>query len=183
MSRYYHPELGRFISKDKYLGLVDNPASQNLYIYTENNPVNAIDPDGLWSKTISINKYLAAGSLIDGTVKGSVTNWGRQASTDINVHYRMTVGGLGFVAGTTVSGGMIAKKAAEWLVKNTFSKEILTKIFGATIGGLVFNKVVKEVTNAAKSIFSWMDNIYMQLPYTSYVIDEDWFYFSKGYSI
>ena len=42
--RYYMPELGRFTQED--------PAQQgtNLYIYCNNDPVNNIDPSGLWYK-------------------------------------------------------------------------------------------------------------------------------------
>ncbi|RPF46827.1 RHS repeat-associated protein [Thermodesulfitimonas autotrophica] len=46
-ARYYDPEVGRFISKDPFPGLLSMPLSQNGYSYVENNPVNFTDPLGL----------------------------------------------------------------------------------------------------------------------------------------
>src|SRR3990170_6908936 len=45
-ARYYDPETGRFITKDPDGGDLDNPLSQNPYIYANDNPVNLVDPDG-----------------------------------------------------------------------------------------------------------------------------------------
>ena len=47
-TRYYDPEVGRFISPDDidYLGSSGTVLSYNMYAYCENNPVNMIDADG-----------------------------------------------------------------------------------------------------------------------------------------
>lgn len=44
-ARYYAPNIGRFISEDP-IGFVG--VTVNLYVYVLNNPVNFIDPYGLW---------------------------------------------------------------------------------------------------------------------------------------
>jgi RHS repeat-associated protein len=44
-ARYYDPEVGRFINKDP-IGFAGGDL--NLYAYVSNNPVNWIDPFGLW---------------------------------------------------------------------------------------------------------------------------------------
>ena len=45
-ARYYDPAIGRFLTKDTYLGTLDDPLSQNLYAYVGNNPVLYVDPSG-----------------------------------------------------------------------------------------------------------------------------------------
>jgi RHS repeat-associated protein len=47
-ARYYDPEIGRFISPDPFAEL-----GQGLsrYTYSLNNPINSLDPSGLWSVT------------------------------------------------------------------------------------------------------------------------------------
>jgi len=50
-ARYYEPETGRFLSRDTYEGILQNPLSRHLYAYVGNNPVNYVDPSGLiWLK-------------------------------------------------------------------------------------------------------------------------------------
>jgi RHS repeat-associated protein len=45
-SRYYSPELGRFLTKDTFPGLNAAPQSLNLYAYCMGNPIIGIDPTG-----------------------------------------------------------------------------------------------------------------------------------------
>ena len=50
-SRYYDPEIGRWINADDidYLGADGSPLSYNLFAYCMNNPVNRFDVNGNWS--------------------------------------------------------------------------------------------------------------------------------------
>lgn len=45
-TRFYDAEVGRFLTKDTYLGELFNPKSQNKYNYVGNNPINFSDPEG-----------------------------------------------------------------------------------------------------------------------------------------
>jgi len=45
-SRYYDPEIGRFINADGQLNLGSHMLGANLFVYCVNNPVNLIDLDG-----------------------------------------------------------------------------------------------------------------------------------------
>ncbi|MGD9909850.1 MAG: RHS repeat-associated core domain-containing protein [Candidatus Izemoplasmatales bacterium] len=45
-SRYYTPEVGRFINADGLLGQVGDILSTNMYTYCANNPVMYLDSDG-----------------------------------------------------------------------------------------------------------------------------------------
>ena len=54
-SRYYDPEIGRFINADStdVLGVQGDFADLNLYVYCNNNPVNLIDVNGCFGITFS----------------------------------------------------------------------------------------------------------------------------------
>src|SRR5205085_5268745 len=46
--RFYHSAHGRFMSADPLGGSVSNPQSLNRYAYVRNDPINLIDPLGLY---------------------------------------------------------------------------------------------------------------------------------------
>ena len=45
-SRYYSPEMGRFICADGQLFTGQDTTGNNLFVYCGNNPVGRVDPDG-----------------------------------------------------------------------------------------------------------------------------------------
>ena len=51
-ARYYDPTIGRFIQRDSVRGFIDDPLTLNRYIYCGNNPINFIDPKGLFFKEL-----------------------------------------------------------------------------------------------------------------------------------
>lgn len=82
-SRYYDPQLSRWLSSDKYLyepdnsGSLTNPQDHNLYTFSLNNPINQYDPDGRKpredsfskdsKKTTFVERVGMAGIIISGT--------------------------------------------------------------------------------------------------------------------
>jgi RHS repeat-associated protein len=66
-SRYYDPEVGRFINPDIIMGAGDkDPMAYNLFLYCNNNPVNRQDPSGCsWGGLVN---------WFSSTLK-SVANW------------------------------------------------------------------------------------------------------------
>jgi len=47
--RYYDPKVGRFTRRDTYEGRLNEPMTLHKYLYAHANPVNNIDPTGLFS--------------------------------------------------------------------------------------------------------------------------------------
>ena len=45
-ARYYNPEDGGFLTEDTYRGEINEPETQNLYVYCADNPINYVDPSG-----------------------------------------------------------------------------------------------------------------------------------------
>ena len=81
-SRYYDPEIGRFISADdtQYLGASGTALGYNLFGYCENNPVNAADPDGY--VIISFNEIRRSGVWNSTCTKFGKYTYGRGPSYD-----------------------------------------------------------------------------------------------------
>jgi RHS repeat-associated protein len=64
-ARFYDPNSGRFTRRDSYEGSLSNPLSLHRYTYAHNNPVNNIDPTGLF--TLADAGITLTGFLILGT--------------------------------------------------------------------------------------------------------------------
>jgi RHS repeat-associated protein len=45
--RYYGPDMGRFISRDRWEGVYAYPSSLNRWMYVNGNPINVTDPSGM----------------------------------------------------------------------------------------------------------------------------------------
>lgn len=62
-SRYYNPQMGRFINADGELSDVgDSVKGYNLFSYCQNNPTNMSDSEGNWPKWT--NKIVAAAAIV-----------------------------------------------------------------------------------------------------------------------
>lgn len=86
--RYYDPETGRFLSKDAFPGYVTDPQTVNPYPYVQNNPVNRIDPTGLFTPP----EYILG--------KGYISGPGGPAATAIGAAGGVLGAGAGAAAGT-----------------------------------------------------------------------------------
>ena len=51
-SRYYDPETGRFLNADNIMGVNDDMAAYNLFVYCGNNPIDRYDDGGMLWRTI-----------------------------------------------------------------------------------------------------------------------------------
>jgi RHS repeat-associated protein len=62
-ARYYDPALGRFLQEDAVEGSATLLASQNRYIYCQNNPVSLIDPTGYSPENTGTPSRFGQGNL------------------------------------------------------------------------------------------------------------------------
>jgi RHS repeat-associated protein len=58
--RYYAPSTGRFNRLDPFFGDLNDPLSLHKYLYTHDNPVNGIDPNGLFGVVGSLGAFSAS---------------------------------------------------------------------------------------------------------------------------
>ena len=74
VTRWYAPDLGRFISEDSLLGEPRDPDSRHLYAYGAGEPVGAWDPDGrtysklIFRETIELPAWYGFALFAAGTV-------------------------------------------------------------------------------------------------------------------
>ncbi|PIE69797.1 MAG: hypothetical protein CSA21_00310 [Deltaproteobacteria bacterium] len=61
--RYYDPQTGRYLSPDP----IELAGGMNLYAYVQNDPVNAVDPEGLW-RYKAFCRYIAGGEVVGSGV-------------------------------------------------------------------------------------------------------------------
>ncbi len=77
-TRYYSPELMRFIQKDLLRGTLAFPETLNQYVYGDGNPIATIDPDGesptLVLALIGVGVGLAAQGMSD-LISGEFSGW------------------------------------------------------------------------------------------------------------
>ena len=71
-SRYYNPEVGRFISADVYLSTGQGVLGHNSYAYCLNNPVNMTDESGQWSLPNWAKKVVAAVTIVAAVAAAAV---------------------------------------------------------------------------------------------------------------
>ena len=115
-SRYYDPEIGRWINADEatYLGASGTILGYNLFAYCENNPVNYEDPTGNWLIQVVCG---VAGAAVFGTVANIVCRLlGVNATIRrlITAGFALIGGVLGAAFGPALVG-RIAPKALAWV--------------------------------------------------------------------
>ena len=159
-SRYYDPEIGRWVSPEPnvYNGEFDEGAGligYNVYAYCANNPVNCYDPTGEFViSTLLI--CVAAGAIIGGTIGGiagnayadskGYTGWDKTKSILTGIG----IGGL--------AGGALGYFAAPAVVSATGVAGISITSGGiSTIAafGTSFGKLGTLIANNGQQIIDW----------------------------
>ena len=142
-SRYYDPELGRFISADKYASTGQGLTGYNMFSYCGNNPIMRVDPTGQawWHWALGAVIVVACGVAVVATAGGaaagmaavlSVTN-GVAATTTAS-----TIAAGAFVGSSVAYGSAVLIAASNSNSIEEFNDQGDWGTVGSTvIGGLI----------------------------------------------
>ena len=133
-TRYYDPEVCRFISVDVYMSTGQGVLGGNMWAYCGNNPVNRYEVDGkFWN--------IVVGAVL-GTVVGAVT----AAINGQNVLVGAAAGLVsGTIAGATLGVGLAVAAGASAAI-GTGATAVIAGLGFSAAGG-AFGSVVGEIIN------------------------------------
>lgn len=136
-ARQYDPTIGRFLQRDP-LGTFDH---MNLYAYTGNDPINFIDPYGLYSRYDFLrdasNFSAGFGDSITFGITDKIREWGGYNNVVDHCSDTYTAGGYTATGLEIAAGGAgIYKVLGKQTVKQGAKKAIAGKITGYTEHGL-----------------------------------------------
>jgi RHS repeat-associated protein len=144
-SRYYAPELMRYIQKDQvFAGALSDPQSVNRYAYVQGNPILRVDPNGeFWWTVIAVVVNVAMECL-----DGCTLEEGLQAGVSAAIPFGGTLWELGRVAFTDAE--FDAGKFFEELAWDAVGG---VGDVGKGAGKKVAKKAKKEAAKHAKGMF------------------------------
>ncbi len=136
-SRYYDPELGRFINADGLVSTGQGILGNNMYAYCQNNPTIYADRNGYFLFT-AIGAVVGAGfGALDAAINGKTGDdfWGAVANGAISgavtgaaADFIALTGGSGaVVVGTMAIAGAAGSVAGNWVESRITKKELSTK--------------------------------------------------------
>ena len=162
-SRYYSPELKRFISADSQLNNTASNLSCNLFAYCENNPISLADSNGtvpflVITAAIGAVVGAAAGGLIAASQGGNI--W---AGIGIGAAAGALIGaGVGAAAGIALAGSALATATdiaiGTVLLKTTVSSAGLAagaKLIASNISE-GFSEISTTVTTSVSKKMQWV---------------------------
>ena len=146
-SRYYDPEVGRFLNMDaiQYAD-PESVNGLNLYAYCGDNPVMGYDPEGTWSWSGFWNVIAAVAVVVVVTAAVALTAGAAAVAVGAStaVATAVTVGAA--VGGTVVGGIEIANQIEENGAENINVGEVATKtLMGAVTGARMGMSVGKFI--------------------------------------
>jgi len=141
-ARWYDPKVGRFLTQDPRNPNARHPQTLNPYIYVLNNPINLIDPAGLWGIPSWAKKAARAVGSQAEAAAGAVASAGKTVVAVLPAVAGVVVTSAvpgGIVAAALVGGGV--KAISGYLQGQTSIDAILSNAlqgaFTATVTGTV----------------------------------------------
>ena len=120
-SRYYDPEIRRFINADTYTNSKGDFLGYNMYAYCVNNPVNHIDVNGDMPKWLAATLAVAAGALVAATIVVALP----AAACAIGMSAGLALGSASVIGGATtaayVGGAVVAASAAAFTADSVYN--------------------------------------------------------------
>ena len=164
LTRYYDPEVGRFVNADAFTSTdISSPLSANMFAYCENRPTVGSDPTGEWV-------HIAVGAIVGGIVGGI-----EAAHNGENVLSKVLTGALGGALSMSGAGfaAQVAGAAALAAVDNTVKQLTSAPASSFSIDSLISDTVTGGVFGAvggrgasytnAKSIMGYGKQVVKQI--------------------
>ncbi len=153
-SRYYNPQIARFINADGLLGKVGDLQTHNMYAYCANNPIMYEDPSGEFVITLSIILTAAAvGAAVGGSIGLGISIYNDlnddgyfNLSNGLNEYLAYALGGAIAGVGIGIAGAFGAAAGTAALVGSSatlFTSSGISITFGTA---LIFGSGVSFLT-------------------------------------
>ena len=166
-SRYYDPEIGRFINADSYT-TTDSTGilSANMYAYCENDPVNRNDPTGeIWATVAKIAIGAAVNvvtTVVSNAIAGApLTDGIGEAAIEGALTATMgTAGGVAVSVAFSVYKGVKAHKSVKEIATDAVLTSLSTVVGGGAgklYGKLKFNNFIN--TSSKQAIKRWGNSL------------------------
>ncbi len=167
-SRYYDPEIGRFLNADSYAQTYETVVGSNMFAYCGNNPVKCADDGGEWANIVigavvgaavaGLTTYLETGdvkaSIISG-VGGAIS--GGVAATGMHVLAQATIAACGSVLCDVSTQLFCENKSLETVDygKALYNGALTfgTSLLGSALGGITssgYSSTGNKMINASR---------------------------------
>jgi RHS repeat-associated protein len=168
-ARYYDPDLGRFMTRDRWLGVPALPQTHDRYAYVANNPVTRTDPSGQILDTALDAAFIVydLGALLFGPPKDREGNL-LALGADVGAAFVPFVTGAGIVARVAAKGDSLLGKLlriSEHIDLKTLeaARDELNGIVVATKSTGVPYQHVQEIQDAQRGLLNVIDQVQNQL--------------------
>ncbi len=145
-SRYYNPEMGRWINADSVIaGAGGAVQGYNLFAYCFNNPVNMSDPTGNWPQWSTIFAVVAVAAAAVAVVAVTVATCGAAAPA-------LAVASGGIIGGISAGAAATAASVA------TGAMIVAGVSTAAAVTSAVVEKTVEKATKRNNSVYVLKDD-------------------------